>query len=141
MTDPINRDANLDWLLSNFVSGTMGVVHSLVVSSDGLPIAMSSGVPRDIGDRFSAITASLTSLTVGAAECFDFDSMRQVIVEMRRGFLFVMAISDGSSLAVVCERNCDIGLIGYEMTLLCERCGDVLTPELISQLQRTLPQT
>ena len=42
--------------------------------------------------------------------------------------MFVMAISDGSSLAVLASLECDTDLVSYEMTLLVEAVGDVLTP-------------
>ena len=42
--------------------------------------------------------------------------------------MLVMAISDGSSLAVVAGPECDTDLVSYEMTLLVEAVGDVLTP-------------
>ena len=31
-------------------------------------------------------------------------------------------------LAVLAERTCDMGMIGYEMTLLAARVGQMLTP-------------
>ncbi len=48
--------------------------------------------------------------------------------------MLVMSISDGSSLAVLAAPGCDIGLIGYEMALLVQRVGELLTPELRQQL-------
>ena len=42
---------------------------------------------------------------------------------MQRGLLLVMAISDGSSLAVLAAADCDMGLVAYEMALLVERVG------------------
>jgi len=42
--------------------------------------------------------------------------------------MFVMAISDGSSLAVLAAPDCDTDLVAYEMSLLAEAVGDVLTP-------------
>ncbi len=47
-------------------------------------------------------------------------------------------ISDGSCLAVVADAGCDIGLVGYEMAVLVERTGAVLTPELRAELSGTL---
>jgi hypothetical protein len=44
--------------------------------------------------------------------------------------LVVMAISDGSSLAVLAAADCDMGLVAYEMALLVERVGSALTPEV-----------
>ena len=37
-------------------------------------------------------------------------------------------ISEGSMLAVLAERSSDMGMIGYEMTLLAARVGHMLTP-------------
>jgi predicted regulator of Ras-like GTPase activity (Roadblock/LC7/MglB family) len=47
---------------------------------------------------------------------------------MAGGYLFVTSISEGSVLAVLAERACDMGMIGYEMTLLAARVGHILTP-------------
>jgi predicted regulator of Ras-like GTPase activity (Roadblock/LC7/MglB family) len=57
---------------------------------------------------------------------------------MNGGYLFVSSVSDGSCLGVVAGRNCDIGLIGYQMTLLVERAGTVLTPALVTELKETV---
>jgi len=35
------------------------------------------------------------------------------------------AISQGATLAVHAERSCDIGMVGYEMTMLAARVGHV----------------
>ncbi|GAB3888907.1 hypothetical protein GCM10027612_30270 [Microbispora bryophytorum subsp. camponoti] len=61
--------------------------------------------------------------------------MSQTVVEMQRGLLLVMAISDGSCLAVLAAPDCDMGLVAYQMTLLVERAGQVLTPALRAELQ------
>ena len=65
--------------------------------------------------------------------------MHEVIIEMERAFLFVTGISDGSCLAVVAQAGCDVGLVGYEMAVLVERAGPVLTPALRAELQAALP--
>jgi predicted regulator of Ras-like GTPase activity (Roadblock/LC7/MglB family) len=49
-------------------------------------------------------------------------------------------IADGSCIAVLANQNCDIGLIGYEIAVLVERAGDLLTPALISELREALAQ-
>jgi predicted regulator of Ras-like GTPase activity (Roadblock/LC7/MglB family) len=53
----------------------------------------------------------------------------QTILEMEGGYLFVTAISHGATLAVHAERSCDIGMVGYEMTMLAARVGHVLSPQ------------
>jgi predicted regulator of Ras-like GTPase activity (Roadblock/LC7/MglB family) len=51
-----------------------------------------------------------------------------------------MSISDGSILAVLSSPDSDLGLVGYEMALLVERAGRVLTPALRAELQSALPR-
>ncbi len=121
---------DLGWLITSFVDHISGASSAIVVSSDGLVLARSEGVPEASADQLAAVTSGLTSLTKGAARCFEAGEVHQVIVEMDGGFMFVTNISDGSSLAVFAEPDCDIGLIGYEMSLLVTRIGQVLTPEL-----------
>jgi predicted regulator of Ras-like GTPase activity (Roadblock/LC7/MglB family) len=121
---------NLGWLLTNFVERVPAVAHAVVVSSDGLPLACSDGFPKDRVDQLAAVTSGLTSLTQGAARVFEGGVVTQTVVEMRRGLLIMMTISDGSSLAVLAAPDCDMGLVAYEMALLVERVGHVLTPEV-----------
>lgn len=139
MSNGVSDDArNFNWLLVQFVENTDGVQESIAVSSDGLLLAASAGRQRENVDQFAAIISGLISLTGGAASCFDFDDVEQIIVEMEGGYLFVTTIADGSTLGVVADRDCDIGLIAYEMTLLCRRAGDALTPSLIAELKNPL---
>lgn len=136
---PSTTPSRFGWLVDSFVSRVPGVAHAVVVSADGLLLTLSSALPRDRADQLAAVTSGLVSLTQGAARCFDAGGVMQTVVEMERGIVLIMAISDGSSLAVLAAPNCDIGLVGYEMTLLADRAGQVLTPELRRQLQSNLP--
>jgi uncharacterized protein len=74
-----------------------------------------------------------------APRCIDGGLVTQTVVEMDRGLLVVMAISDGSCLAVLAASACDVGVVAYEMTVLVTRAGDVLTPSLRAELQAALP--
>jgi predicted regulator of Ras-like GTPase activity (Roadblock/LC7/MglB family) len=121
---------NLNWLITNFVERVPSVAHAIVVSSDGLPMAFSQGFPADRVDQLSAVTSGLTSLTQGASRVFEGGPVTQTVVEMQRGLLIVMAISDGSSLAALAAADCDMGLVAYEMALLVERVGRALTPNV-----------
>ena len=131
---------NVSWLVDNFVDRTPGVYEAVVVSSDGLPMAMSRALDRDSADRFAAVAAGLIGLAYGAAGRFGGGAVTQIVIEMERAFLFVTGISDGSCLAVVADGKCDVGLVAYEMTVLVERAGQVLTPELRAELQGALPR-
>lgn len=132
---------NLNWLVTNFVDRVPGVAHAVVVSADGLLLVASEGLPRDRADQLAAVASGLTSLTQGAARCFEAGNVVQTVIEMERGFLFLMSISDGSCLAVLAATSCDVGLVGYEMAVLVDKCASALTPGLISELQTALPRS
>jgi len=118
---------DLSWLVTNLAERVPDVAHAIVVSSDGLPLAISAGFPQEHADQLAAITSGLASLTEGASRVFEGGAVAQTVVEMHRGVLVVMAISNGASLAVLATST-DLGLVAYEMTLLVERVGRVLTP-------------
>jgi predicted regulator of Ras-like GTPase activity (Roadblock/LC7/MglB family) len=131
--------ANFNWLLDNFVRSVPGVRHTLVVSADGLLMAMSDELDRTSGDQLAAIVSGMSSLTRGAARQLGAGEVRQAIVEMDTLFLFLMSVSDGSVLAVAADASCDVGLIGYEMALLVSRTETTLTPQLVSEMRSRLP--
>lgn len=138
MTAMSPEAANFNWLLDNFVKSVAGVRHTLVVSVDGLLMAMSDDLDRTSGDQLAAIVAGMSSLTRGAARQLRSGDVRQCIVEMDTQFLFLMSISDGSVLSVVAEATCDVGLVGYEMALLVSRSEATLTPQLVTEMRARL---
>jgi predicted regulator of Ras-like GTPase activity (Roadblock/LC7/MglB family) len=138
----LSADArNLNWLVGNFAKATPGVAHAMVISADGLPVAISERLDRARADQLAAIGSGLASLTIGASRCFGGGLVKQCVVEMEGGFMFIMSISDGSCLAVLAALNCNVGVVAYEMAVLVARAGDVLTPSLRAELQATLPPT
>jgi uncharacterized protein len=140
MDDEMSAGAqNLNWLVSAFAGRAAGVTRAIVVSSDGLLIAMSDGVERARADQLSAVASGLASLSHGAARCLDNRAVKQMIVEMEGEFLFVMAVSDGSALCVTADATADLGLVGYEMGMLVRRVGEELTPALRDELKASLP--
>ena len=139
MTTLSAEAANFSWLLGNFVTSVPGVRHTLVVSADGLLMAMSDQLDRVSGDQLAAIVSGLSSLTRGAARQLGGGDVRQAVVEMDRLFLFTTSVNDGSVVAVVAEDTCDVGLVGYEMTLLVSRAESAMTPQLISEMRAALP--
>lgn len=132
---------SFSWLLGSFVEQTAGVTDAVAVSSDGLLMAMSSSLERASAEQVAAIISGLVSLGHGASTCFGFDGLEQMIVAMRHGLLLVASISDGSCIGVVARKGCDIGLVGYQMTLLVERAGAVLTPALVHELKHEMLAT
>ncbi|NUP36700.1 MAG: dynein regulation protein LC7, partial [Streptomyces sp.] len=125
---------------ANFVKSTDGVRDAVAVSSDGLLIAVSDGLGRTEADHLSAIVSGLSSLARSASKRYGFDGVKLIMIEMGRGFLLVSAIRDGSCLGVLADSSGELGLVGYEMAVLAERAGDLLTPTLIADLRQALPR-
>ncbi|MFG2295556.1 roadblock/LC7 domain-containing protein [Streptomyces sp. NPDC048603] len=147
---------NLQWLLTDLVEEVPGIVSVAVVSSDGLLLLCSDpeapGEQKEQRDRqqqrprgprgaaadLATIVSGLGSLTTGAAELMDGGSVRQTMVTMEHGSVFVMAISDGSLLGVHATPDCDMGVVAYHMALFVGRAGHVLTPEVRSELRQSM---
>jgi uncharacterized protein len=124
-----------NWMLNSFVKDTAGVSDAVAVSSDGLLMAMSNTLDPAGADQVAAIISGFVSLGHGATRCFGFDEMNQIIVAMKGGYLFVSSMSTAGCLGVVATPRCDIGNVGYQMALLVERAGAMLTPALVSELK------
>ncbi|KOG66727.1 hypothetical protein ADK76_01170 [Streptomyces griseoflavus] len=145
---------NLHWLLTNLVDEVPGIRSVVVVSSDGLMLlssdpglaaaAFQAGQPgaptgpRGSSADLATIVSGLGSLTTGAAQLMDGGAVKQTMVAMEEGSLFVMAISDGSLLGVHAAPDCDMSVIAYHMALFVGRAGHVLTPELRSELRKSM---
>jgi len=119
---------DLNWLVTDFTTRVLHVTHAIVVSTDGVPMALSDDIPSGFAEQLAAITCGLVGLIQGAARILGAGLATRVLVDMEGGLMLVMAMSDGSSLAVLAAPECDTDLVSYEMTLLVEAVGDVLTP-------------
>ncbi|UXY31812.1 roadblock/LC7 domain-containing protein [Streptomyces sp. HUAS TT20] len=125
---------NFGWLISEFVRTADGVTAAVAVSSDGLLMAASESLDRDRADHLAAVVSGITSLAQNAATAHGFHGMKLVMIEMFGGFLMVGRVRDGSCLGVLATEGCDVGLIGYEMAVLADRVGELLTPQLVREL-------
>jgi predicted regulator of Ras-like GTPase activity (Roadblock/LC7/MglB family) len=135
MTRPASRQVNqFGWLVANFTERVPGVAHAVVVSVDGLLLTASSRLPGDRAEQLSAVASGVVGLTEGAARCLDGGGVLRTVVEMERGVLLLMSIRDGSCLAVLAAPDASIGQVAYEMTVLVDQVGQILTPELRAEL-------
>ena len=124
---------DLNWLVTDFTARVVHVAHAIVVSSDGVPMALSDNIPGDFVEQLAAITCGLVGLIQGAARILGAGLATRILVDMEGGLMLIMAMSDGSSLAVLAAPECDTDLVSYEMTLLVEAVGDVLSPTVLGQ--------
>jgi predicted regulator of Ras-like GTPase activity (Roadblock/LC7/MglB family) len=124
---------DLSWLVTDFAQRVADVAHAAVISADGVPLALSEDIAAGSAEYLAAITSGLVSLMDGAARIFQAGPPSRALVEMQNGLMLLKAISDGSSLTVLAARQCDVELVSYEMTLLVEAVGEVLTPAMRNQ--------
>jgi predicted regulator of Ras-like GTPase activity (Roadblock/LC7/MglB family) len=142
---------NLHWLLTNLVEEVPGLQSVAVVSSDGLLLLSSDPAdhaaqekketptgPRGSAADLATVVSGIGSLTVGAAKLLEFGGVRQTMIAMDEGSLFVTAISDGSLLGAHASPDCDMSVVAYHMALFVGRAGHVLTPELRSELRDSM---
>lgn len=131
--------AELAWLVDDLVARIPEAQQAILLSADGLLMAASAAGPRgpglagavsdghrDDAEHMSAVAASLFGLARGAGRRFGKGKVRQAILEMDNGFLFVIAAGSGACLAVLADESTDVGLMAYEMAMLVVRAGQHL---------------
>ncbi|MFJ6852818.1 roadblock/LC7 domain-containing protein [Streptomyces sp. NPDC091271] len=116
----------LDWLLDDLVARVAEIRHAVVLSNDGLAVGASLALSREDAEHLAAVASGFNSLAKGAGRHFGAGGVRQTMVEMDDGFLFVAAAGDGSCLTVLSTALADIGLVAYEMARLVKRVGEHL---------------
>jgi uncharacterized protein len=130
---------DLTWLIGSFAKQTPGVAHAMVISADGLPVAVSDRLDRAKADQLAAIASGLDGLTQGAARLLDRGT-RQAD-DGRDGPRLTDRHGDRRRLlpCVLAVSPCDVGVVAYQMAVLVTRVGEVLTPTLRAELQAALP--
>jgi predicted regulator of Ras-like GTPase activity (Roadblock/LC7/MglB family) len=126
MSEHGNDTSDLNFLLDDLVHHVVGAQCAIVLSTDGMQIGRSAGMSKDDSDQLSAIASSLQSLAKGVSAQFDRGRVRQNMIEMERGYLFVSAAGQGASLAVLAAQDVDVEMIAYGMTRLVKRVGEYL---------------
>ena len=128
---PVNQ---LDWLLDDLVMRVPQITRAVFLSQDGLALGASKGMDQADVEHLAALAAAFQSLARSASHTFGGDA-RQSIIEMTSGFFIVSAAGQGTCLAVLTTSDADIGQVAYEMTVLVDQVGPLLTPELRSELR------
>jgi predicted regulator of Ras-like GTPase activity (Roadblock/LC7/MglB family) len=117
-------DGQLDWLLDDLVARVMPITKAVILSQDGIALGASRSLSREDAEHLAALAAGFQSLAKGTGNHFGCGAVRQTIIEMESGFLFVSAAGSGTCLAVLADRNADLGLVAYEMAILVGRTGE-----------------
>lgn len=138
VSDPA-RPTSFGWLLDSTVRSVAGSKFGLLVSSDGLLMAVTAQLDRTTGDQLAAVVSGISGLARGAARMIGGSTVSQAVVEYDAGFLVLMTVSDGSILALGADLTADVGAMAYEMALLAEGAQAALTPQLVAEMRRELP--
>jgi len=118
---------DVTWLVNDLVDRVAHVDQAVVLSHDGLLIAKSSEISREDAERLSAVASGMHGMARSAGRQFNRGGVRQTIVEMESGFLFVTAGGNGACIGVLGSEEADVGLIAYEMEMLVARVGQYLS--------------
>ena len=121
MTDATSLGQGLSWLLDDLASRVDGFRRAVILSRDGLLIAGTNDLSREDAEHLSAVASAIQSLAAGTGDRFTAGGVRQTIVELEQGILFVMAAGEGSCLAALCPPDADAGTVAYEMAMLAKR--------------------
>src|ERR1700685_3879925 len=114
------------WLVDNFAASTPGVMHALIVSSDGLALIAAGGMSADLADPLAAVTSGIISLghniaiKVGEAGC------EQVMLKFPSGHFLFMSIGSLAGFAVLVREGANLGMVAHQMAQLVDAGGQGL---------------
>lgn len=135
----ISDAAQVATLLEQFHKSVDSVQQTILVGDDGLLVQAAKLAERAYADRLAAVVSGLRSVAEGGAQVLGNQGVRQVIVELHAGYFLVSRVAGGYDLGVNVDADADLGAVGYEVALLVERLGQVLTPEVAAELKSGLP--
>lgn len=126
-----NAEHRVNPILDRFIRSTAGVTSAVSLCADGLPIvAGATPHPHDPDDAQADDAADLVTavkrLTAQAASASwhaDGAPVTQMISELDESYLLVSIGQGTTTVGVVTDKGCDLGLVGYETTRLAERIG------------------
>jgi len=122
-----SASVDISWLVNDLVDRVAHVHQAVVLSHDGILIAKSTGLDREEAEHLSAVASGMHGLARSAGRRFGRGAVRQTIIEMESGFIFVTAGGNGACIAVLATEDADLGLIAYEMEMLVARVGQYLS--------------
>jgi predicted regulator of Ras-like GTPase activity (Roadblock/LC7/MglB family) len=124
----IQQRGNFDWILKQLYDGVPGIEMIVVLSADGLRIARYGGEP-DAADRLAAACAGVQSLSTAVAQELPGSDgeMKLVVIEIDRGYFYLMSAGANAYLAVLSDVRCEPGRMSAMMRDLIVRIGSHLT--------------
>ncbi|MCK1794853.1 roadblock/LC7 domain-containing protein [Streptomyces sp. XM4193] len=120
---PMPKD--MSWVLEPLLV-LPGVVHAVVLSSDGMVQGASPDLTREAGEGASAMMSALQGAGRAVAAAFsgnDAVRLQQVVVDTDSGFVFAVPAGQNSVLAVFADRKVDMGVVAHHMQIQVATLG------------------
>ncbi|MEU2612509.1 roadblock/LC7 domain-containing protein [Micromonospora sp. NPDC007271] len=117
MPHPVVTIDNLTTALDGLVDRVPGAECAVVLSPDGLLLGRSGNVADELAEQVSSVVSGLYALGRAAGRVCDAGSLRQVVVQMSRAFVFVATTRGGAILTVRMGGDADVGEMAYEVAL------------------------
>jgi len=104
---PPSEPQDFGWLVDNFALSTPGVMHALIVSSDGLPLITSAGLAPDLADPLAAMTSGIISIGNNIAGQIGEPGCEQVMLKFPSGrSAEEVVVRDAAGLAWAVNLGC-----------------------------------
>lgn len=120
---PVSKD--MSWVLEPLLV-LPGVVHALVLSSDGMVQGASPDLTREASEGASAMMSALQGAGRAVAASFSGNrgtKLQQVVVDTDSGFVFATPAGQNSVLAVFADRKVDMGVVAHHMQIQVATLG------------------
>ncbi|GAA4204662.1 roadblock/LC7 domain-containing protein [Actinocatenispora rupis] len=127
MTELGLQASSLGPLLVSLINRVPGASHAVLASVEGVPIAVSAGLPTLRAEQLASIGAGLLSIADGAGRCMEAGAPCQTIVEMAAGVLMATPVSAELSLTVLAVVDCDRERLGYEIAEFTAQIAPLLS--------------
>ncbi len=113
-------------MLGTLVSETRGLIHAVLASVEGVPVAVSTGLPPVRADQLAGIGAGLLSIADGAGRTMETGVAYQVVVEMSEGIVLATPVAPRVGLTLLATADCDRERLGYEIAQFVQRVAPLL---------------
>jgi predicted regulator of Ras-like GTPase activity (Roadblock/LC7/MglB family) len=141
LTGPAPEEAagEFGWLLDNLVDAVPGMGHALLLASDGLALAASRNLDRDLRDQLAAPASMLVSTARAAGRSFGGDQeCDAVLISMSACRLLLTRIDDTAALLAVTGLDCSTASAVAAMHRFAAAVGPRLSPPVRAALHRQL---
>ncbi len=121
----LSREESLTNALSDLLDSSPDVEAAMLVSLDGLPMA--SALPETMEeDRVAAMSAAILGLGERASAELGRGELKQVFVEGKEGYVFLMSAGGKAVLTALARRGVKIGLVFYDMKHAAQNIANIL---------------